>query len=155
MKLYLVRHGEALESNQDPLRPLSPKGRQDIEKLGRFLAHSNLRLFHLIHSGKLRAEETAEILAQKLHFENDLESRRGLDPLDDVTEIKEELSHYVNDILIVGHLPYLSRLISALLTDNENQDLVFFEPGALACLENISDERWILHYLLQPSLLPN
>lgn len=152
MKVYLVQHGDSVEADVDPDRPLSKKGREDIEKLGKFLAKSNLTLYHIIHSGKLRAEQTAEILAKALKFENGIESRLGLGPLDNVREIMEELNYYSNDILIAGHLPFMSKLVSMLVVGDENKLVVSFEPGTLVCLENIADERWVIHFMLRPSI---
>ena len=37
MKLYLMQHGDALQKDVDPDRPLSPRGRRDIEKIAAFL----------------------------------------------------------------------------------------------------------------------
>ena len=38
MKLYLVRHGEAVSRSQDPERPLSQRGRSDVEGVATRLA---------------------------------------------------------------------------------------------------------------------
>lgn len=153
MKIYLVRHGESLDSDQDATRPLSARGRKDIENLGKFLANSKPHIFHIIHSGILRAKQTACILANALKFSDEIESRVGLQPLDDIMDIKEELKNYSNNILIVGHLPFMPRLLSALMVGNESKTMVSFEPGALVCLENIEDESWTINFVIQPSLL--
>ena len=63
MRLYLVQHGEALSKDVDPERALSDAGRADAERLARFLAPRRLTLSRVLQSGKLRAQQTAEILA--------------------------------------------------------------------------------------------
>lgn len=153
MKVYLVQHGNSLDSDIDTKRPLSKQGRADIEKLGNFLANSKPNIFHIIHSGKLRAQETAEILSKTLQFENTVESHKGLEPMDDVSIFKESLGHYDKDLLVVGHQPFMSRLVSTLLVGDENKTIVSFEPGTLICLENSEGDRWIINFMLRPSLL--
>lgn len=152
MKVYLVQHGESVEANIDPERPLSEKGRKDIEALGRYLHKTKPEIFHILHSGKLRALQTAEILAEKLQFKNGIEFHADLKPEDDVNEIASELNHYINDILIAGHLPFMSRLVSKLVTGDENFPVVSFQPGTLVCLENVEENKWIIYFMLRPHL---
>ena len=60
MKLYLVQHGEACAEDVDPERPLTAQGRADVERLAAFLQQAGIQVGRVIHSGKLRAEQTAE-----------------------------------------------------------------------------------------------
>ncbi|MCZ6522899.1 MAG: histidine phosphatase family protein, partial [Alphaproteobacteria bacterium] len=62
MRLYLVQHGEALAKEVDAERRLSADGRRDVRRLAEFLAKSGLRVRKVLHSGKARARETAELL---------------------------------------------------------------------------------------------
>ncbi len=66
MRLYLVQHGDALSKDLDPKRPLSAKGRRDVARLGEELARSTLTVERILHSGKLRAKETAETICAAL-----------------------------------------------------------------------------------------
>jgi phosphohistidine phosphatase len=66
MRLYLVQHGEAVAEDVDPARPLSATGQSDVTKVARFLAASGLSVSQVLHSGKLRAEQTAALLAAAL-----------------------------------------------------------------------------------------
>ncbi len=66
MKLYLVQHAKAASKQADPQRPLTEEGRRDIQKVASFIRPLGLGLDYLWHSGKKRAAETAEILAEAL-----------------------------------------------------------------------------------------
>ena len=57
MRLYLVQHGDAVPERLDPERPLSVAGRREVEAVGRLLAGAGARVAHVVHSGKLRAQQ--------------------------------------------------------------------------------------------------
>lgn len=50
MRVYLVQHGDAVPKEVDPDRPLSDTGRQDIERLAKFLNAAKVRVSRIIHS---------------------------------------------------------------------------------------------------------
>ena len=56
MTLYLVQHGEAKAEAEDPERPLTARGRDDIGRLAALLARIGVRVARLEHSGKRRAQ---------------------------------------------------------------------------------------------------
>ena len=64
--LYLVQHGAAKAEAEDPKRGLTAEGRHDVERMAEFLFTLHLPLDRIEHSGKRRAKETAEILAERL-----------------------------------------------------------------------------------------
>jgi phosphohistidine phosphatase len=70
MAIYLVRHGEAKNKKEDLSMSLSEKGISDSEKISkqvsRILALQGLSINRIFHSGKLRAKQTAEILAKHI-----------------------------------------------------------------------------------------
>ena len=66
MHIYLVQHGAAVPKDENPEKPLSDSGRDDIKKMASFLARSHVSAARVIHSGKLRALETALLLAEVL-----------------------------------------------------------------------------------------
>jgi phosphohistidine phosphatase len=153
MKLYLVQHGEALPEAVDPARPLSPDGGEAVARMARFLAGGDLRVARICHSGKLRARQTAEILAAILAPEAALEQRDGLNPKDPVAPLAAELAAWEAETLFVGHLPFLDRLVSQLLLGAEAGGSVTFRPGSVACLERDQEGRWRLQWMLRPELL--
>jgi phosphohistidine phosphatase SixA len=85
MLLHLVRHADAGNpetwTGADAARPLSEKGRAQAERLGAFLADLDFRSDEIITSPKLRAAQTAEIVASHLGMVVTTDSRLG-DPLD-------------------------------------------------------------------------
>jgi len=66
MKVYLVRHGQAVAPQVDSSQPLSDEGRNEIQHIARTLKNMNVTVHSVYHSGKLRAEESAMILAEAL-----------------------------------------------------------------------------------------
>lgn len=151
MRLYLVQHGEALSKDVDPERALSDVGRADAERLASFLAPRRLSLSRVLHSGKLRAQQTAAVLANAFASKVTLEETEGIDPLDDPQTLVDTVAGWQEDVLIVGHLPFLAKLVGQLLTGSDDP-LVGFEPGTLVCLER-SEDRWSVIWVVPPELL--
>jgi broad specificity phosphatase PhoE len=86
MRVYLVRHGEAKPKEVDPERGLTAAGRREVEAVARSVAGAAAGVPRIWHSGKRRAAETAEILAQFLSTPHEAapesRARQGLDPDD-------------------------------------------------------------------------
>ncbi len=153
MRLYLVQHGEALAKEVDPERPLSEKGREDVARVAGFLQRAGIRVTRVAHSGKARARETAEILAAALAHGEGAMSRSGIDPKDEVGPVAEEAARWSEDAMLVGHLPFMGRLASRLLSGAEQADAVAFRPGSVACLERGAGGGWTLAWMIRPELL--
>jgi len=135
MKLYLVQHGLALSSAEDALRPLSKEGREAVLKIGRWAQQTKLSVDAIHHSGKLRAEQTATIMAESLLPNLGIHSMSGLGPNDDVTVMEQYLANESDNIMLVGHLPFLNRLASLLLTANAESEIIQFHNAAIVCLQ--------------------
>ncbi|KTD19078.1 phosphohistidine phosphatase SixA [Legionella lansingensis] len=153
MKIYLVQHGDSLAKEIDPERSLSEQGMKDVKSLGCFLSLLNIDVAHLYHSGKFRAQQTAEHLAVNIAIKHGIESRTGLDPLDDVIPMAKELNQSNQNLMLVGHLPFMDKLISQLVTNNEHHSLVSFEPGSMVCLEKTEEHHWRIAWMIRPELL--
>lgn len=152
MKLYLAQHGDATSKDDNPNRPLSARGRNDVEKVGRFLSRAGISVDGILHSGKLRARQTAELLATQLAPGLAPQTNENLNPLDLPAVMAEEIDHWQDSILLVGHLPHMARLASLLLTGQEEPAIVAFAPGTIACLEKSEDKTWSLKWLLPPDM---
>jgi phosphohistidine phosphatase len=152
MRLYLVQHGEALSADDDPARPLSEAGRRDVAALARFLEASGLGIQRVVHSGKLRAEETAAILAPALAPAAAVESQAGLAPNDSVADFTRRAEDWHEDRLVVGHLPFMDRAVAYLVTGAEAPGVAAFRPGSIVCLER-EDDSWRLAWMVRPELL--
>lgn len=135
MLLYLVRHGEALAGEVDALRPLSEKGIKDAMKLAGFLKKNSIQPKTIFHSGLKRAQETAEIIAKGLERNIPVVIKDSLDPEDPVKPACDDVEKISDDVMIVGHLPFLSNMVSNLILGSEKEDLVEFKKGALVVLE--------------------
>jgi phosphohistidine phosphatase len=89
-----------------------------------------------VHSGKLRAEQTAEVLVSALGSKGNSGPRDGLAPNDPVAPVADWLRDAAegSSIALVGHLPFLDRLASLLITDDENTHVIQFRMGGLVKL---------------------
>jgi phosphohistidine phosphatase len=154
MKVYLVRHGKAVSSEVDPQRPLTEQGRIEVEKIASFIKPLDLSVEHVWHSGKLRAAQTAEILAATVEVEKGCSSREGLRPNDGVSTIAEELEADDRDLMIVGHLPFLENLTSLLLTGRETANIIAFDAGAIASLDRRNHGKWQINWMITPEIVP-
>jgi len=155
MKLYLVQHGEATDKDIDPDRPLTDKGHDDIRKMSELLKCSNIELEQVIHSGKLRAKETAEYYVKLLSTPSSLIENNNINPKDELSPLIDEIESWNSDTLIVGHLPYLAKLSSMLLANNDATLSVSFKPGTVVCLERDDNNNWSLNWMIRPELLNN
>jgi len=153
MSLFLVQHGDALSKAEDPERPLSGKGRGDVARMALFLARSGLRAGRVIHSGKTRAMETAKMLSQSIGPDGAVEEMAaGLAPNDPTDELLRVLQGWHEDVMIVGHEPFMGRLAARLVVGDEAGGVVAFAPGSVVCLEKSEDGNWTLQWMLRPSL---
>ncbi len=152
MDFYLARHGEAVPESENPQRPLSARGREAVERVARVMAGRGIRVSEILHSDKLRAKQTAEILGQILAPEKGVREIKGLSPDDDPLECKVELEGSGESLMVVGHLPHLARLASLLVFEDPERDLVEFAPAAVLCLSR-ADAQWELRWTLTPESL--
>jgi phosphohistidine phosphatase len=114
MRVHLVRHGEAAPASADGERPLTARGRADVADLARWCAASGLKPASIVHSGILRAAQTAQILADALAPPGGVRVARGLAPDDDPGFPRDELLHADAEVLVVTHLPFIGELAAAL-----------------------------------------
>ena len=153
MKLYIVRHGQAASSNVDPQRGLTQAGRAEVEKVAGFLKPLNISVDCVWHSGKARAEQTAEILAEGMTVKEGVTAHAGLAPNDHVGPIRDEIESAGQDIMIVSHLPFVGILTSLLLTGTQSGWLINFKEATTACLEKQSNNTWQEQWVIGPGIL--
>lgn len=153
MKLYLIQHGEALPDELDPARPLSEAGETDVRNVAAFLAERDIAIAGIAHSGKLRARQTAELLAEALTPRPSVAERRRLNPNDPPEDLARELAKRQEDAMLVGHLPFMGRLVALLVSGQPHDDVVSFTPGSVVCLERAGAGRWSIAWMLRPQLL--
>lgn len=151
MPLYLVQHGEAAPEAEDPARPLTARGRAEVERVAAQAARLGLALAEIRHSDKLRARQTAEILARHLRPARGLRQVGGLAPHDDPRPVAAELAVLEAPVLVVGHLPHLARLAALLLGGDPARPPIRFRSGALVCLDR-TEAGWACEWILTPEL---
>jgi phosphohistidine phosphatase len=153
MDLYLVQHGAATSEAENPARPLTDEGRRTIGRLAEFLAARAARVERVEHSDKLRARQTAEMLAARLHPSDGCVQVAGLAPNDDVAPAHARLGEESRSLMLVGHLPHLSRLVSRLLGVGEDRTAVQFGMGGVVRLERDAAGAWAVRWALPPDLI--
>lgn len=155
MRLYSVQHAESKRRDEDPSRPLSEKGWEDIRRVAKYAGkYLHIRVNKIFHSGKLRAEQTAQVLADHLHPAEGVMAAEGLDPLADPKVWKNRLADATEDIMIVGHLPHLGKLAAVLLVGHESKDAVTFKNGGITCLEKDERGQWTIQWMITPDMIP-
>ncbi len=154
MKLYLVQHAEALSKAEDSERPLSKKGRANIVKVAAYIAdQAGISPEIICHSGKVRAEQTAAVLAEYLHPPKGVRAAEGLEPAADPMIWNKKIATMTSDILLVGHLPHLARLAAALLSGDSNRPVVAFQNAGVVCLCKDETDGWLVTWMITPDLI--
>jgi phosphohistidine phosphatase len=153
MKLYLMQHGNPLSKEEDPERPLSDQGIEDVKKVADFLKNSCSQIAKILHSGKKRAEQTAEIISSRLDPGIIPVEDPDLLPKDDVRKFANRIKEFGTDILVVGHLPHLGKLASFLVTTTESIPIVAFQQGGIVCLSSVEGGPWTIDWMLVPGII--
>ncbi len=155
MKLYLVRHGEAEPKELNPDCPLSGRGRKEAETVARFLGDCGVRIARINHSGKTRAAQTARIMAGVVAPGQEIERMEGLRPMDPVRGVADLVGRLSKDTMLVGHMPFMSKLASELVTGGDTWDIVMFDTCSLVCLERTESGGWIILWAINPRMSQN
>lgn len=151
MRLYLVRHGQSNPENIDPEKSLSAIGEKDIAKLAESINYLDINVDQIWHSEKKRAKQTAEIVSTAVKTQKGLVEKTGLKPNDSVAPVAQEIIAHNTDLMLVGHLPFISKLASYLLTGDEDKCAIEFLAGAVACFE-YDKGKWTFNWLIHPGL---
>ncbi len=137
MDLYLLRHGLAVELDapgfaRDADRPLTRKGERKLRGIAAAMREMELSFDYILSSPYLRARQTAEIVAALLRQSKRLRMTEALVPDAHPRQLAEELHALVpapNSVLLVGHEPYLSRLISLLVSGDPDFAVTLKKAG--------------------------
>jgi phosphohistidine phosphatase len=156
VQLYLLRHADAGDpeawTGADEERPLSDKGRRQSERLAAFLAGLRFRPDLIATSPKLRARETADIVAAALGLpvvSDDLLA--GSVDYREVDAILEAHGRPAKAVL-VGHDPDFSELLSGLVGAGD----IGMKKGALARVDIVREIQpggGALRWLIPPDAL--
>jgi len=137
MNLYVLRHGVAVERGapdfaNDSERPLTAEGEKQLRQIATAMKKMDLQFDLILSSPFLRAKQTAEIVAKNLKLKKRLRFFDELKPDGGVKNLLRQLNELKpapENILIVGHEPYLSRLISLFVSGGENVAIDFKKGG--------------------------
>lgn len=110
----------------------------------------NVRVAAICHSGILRAQETAEIIAQYLSPPEGIRELAGLHPEDDPAFSKAELDAANEPVILVGHLPYMSRLAALLVNGDPDRPVIEFSPATMVCCSKVGTQ-WRIDWHVAPS----
>ena len=150
MALYLVQHGKSLPKDVDPDQGLSEEGITEVKRIAKVAKGYQVRVSLIQHSGKKRARQTAEIFASALNPPGGIGESAGLNPLDDVTAVATTFDNK-DDIMWVGHLPFMARLTSYLIAGSIETPVFKFQNGGILCLDKDTDSMsWIIKWSLMP-----
>lgn len=153
MELYLVQHAESKSKEVDQERGLSDLGFANIRKVAEYAKKLNLSVDAIFHSDKLRAKQTASELSKTVKLITGLIQRDGIAPMDDINLMEDEVNKCNKNLMIVGHLPYLDKLASALLCGKESSNVVNFQYGCIVKLERKNGEdEWSLKWMITPEI---
>src|SRR5712691_710324 len=160
MNLYVLRHGLAVEHGapgyaRDADRPLTPKGKRKLEQIADAMDAMALSFGLILSSPYTRARQTAEIVADTLHARKKLEYSEDLVPDGSFKKLIEglnDLKSRPEDVLLVGHEPYLSGLISLLVSGDSDFSVVMKKGGLCKLfIESLKHGRCAaLEWLLTP-----
>ena len=137
--LFILRHGIALPHGTpgipDDERPLTPKGERRVREVGRGLAALQLDVEKIVTSPLPRARRTAEIVAQELGLFDKLEVASILSAGADPHTLRDWLRDRPEErLMIVGHNPDLSDLVSLLILGNVGRFPFELKKGGVAAL---------------------
>lgn len=157
-RLHLLRHAHAGDSAEwdgpDATRPLTDKGRAQADALGRFLRAGRLQTDAVLTSPKVRAAQTAELVAGHLGVPVVVEPRLG-GPLD-LGLLDAILGDHADPQrpILVGHDPDLSEVVAELI----GSDAVPMRKGACIRIDAerpFAAEGGTLRWLIPPEVLPD
>ena len=105
------------------------------------------------HSGKTRARQTAELLAEAIQPPEGISDVPDLAPLDDPSVWVSYLAETTRDLMLVGHLPHLSKLAALLICGDGSQKVANFQMGGVVCIGRDEDGGWSVRWMVTPEIV--
>ncbi len=155
MALFLVQHGISAAKGEDPEKVLSDVGREETNRIAQIAKGGKIPVQKIVHSGKKRAEQTAVIFQEILALQIPTEKISGINPTDDVRIFAATIELEAN-LMVVGHMPFMERLVSFLTTGSEACRVYKFQNSGIVCLDmewgedNKAD--WYIKWTLNPDI---
>ena len=156
MQLYLIRHAEAADADDDFSRALSARGRAQIAQLARFFRGNDLlRPAEVWHSPLVRARETAQRLGTGLGWGMHFKETDILEPESDPQIVVKRLKPVTHSLVLVAHEPLLSALGTLLVTGTSWPLAFTMRKGDVLALEPAESGApglWVEKWHLGPDL---
>ncbi|MGH7944663.1 MAG: SixA phosphatase family protein [Opitutaceae bacterium] len=153
MNLFLIRHAHALGADEDPARPLSPRGREQVLSLAEFLERSGVfQPAEFWHSALVRSRQTAELLARRLRLAAPLALIPDLEPEASPKTVVRRIRAATHAIAVVGHEPHLSALATLLVAGKAEPPAFVMKKCSALALEGI-DAFWSVRWHVSPDLI--
>jgi phosphohistidine phosphatase len=156
MRLYFLRHADALDGEDDAARPLSPYGREQSAAVAKFLVKAGIRFGAAFTSPLVRAHQTAEIVLRAMDLTGDVKLKVVEALLNETSE--RDWNRWLkalpdeDHLLLVGHAPSIAERVRALLTIAQPEGLNL-PKGAFACVDTDDRHSGRLKYLITPKSL--
>lgn len=155
MAIFLVQHGISLGKDRDPEKGLAPLGIEETRRLAPVAKGYEIGVKQIFHSGKKRALQTAEIYHRALGLDTPLASMAGINPMDDVSAFAPRLDPAAG-WMVVGHMPFMERLVSFLTTGSEAIRVYQFQNSGIVCLDAVKEGEgewnWFIKWTLNPNI---
>jgi phosphohistidine phosphatase len=152
MALYLVQHGRSLPIEIDPEQRLSQEGIAEVERIAQVAKGYKIQVRQIRHSTKARARQTAALFQTALMPQEPMQVMEGLGPLDDVKAMAARILHEQR-LMLVGHLPFMERLTSYLITGSMEKKVFKFQNGGIVCLDREPESNdWFIKWALMPTI---
>ncbi len=152
MALYLVQHGKSLPKEVSPEQGLSKEGSAEVERIAEVAKGYSIKIRQIRHSTKARARQTAALFQAALDPQDPMTVMEGLKPLDNVEAVAPEIVDEP-DIMLVGHLPFMERLASFLITGSIEKKVFKFQNGGIVCLDRVPESGdWFIKWALMPHI---
>ncbi len=155
MALFLVQHGRSASKDIDPEKGLTDLGKEETERMATVAKGYRIPVQKLVHSGKKRAEQTAEIYQEVLALNNPMEKISGINPRDDVQAFAATIDPQKN-WMVVGHLPFMERFVAFLTTGSADIRVYRFQNSGIVCLDAQQEggeaPDWFIKWTINPTI---
>ncbi|MGB3209201.1 MAG: phosphohistidine phosphatase SixA [Desulforhopalus sp.] len=155
MALFLVQHGISVPKDVDPAKGLTDEGFTETERIADVAKGYKIKIEKIVHSGKKRAKQTAAVYHNALSVAAPLELVSGINPMDDVRVFAAGINPDSN-VMVVGHMPFMQRLVSYLTTGSEATRVYQFQNSGIVCLDcsmkNDGTFDWYIRWTLNPHI---
>jgi phosphohistidine phosphatase len=161
MDLFILRHGEAgkrsASRGNDSNRPLTAVGEKEITEIAKAFKKIGIKFDAILTSPLKRAQQTADLVASQIKAQKKMRQLQELSPEGSKSDLYHTLSSFKEgtSILVVGHNPYLSEMISEVVTDGK-YGRIDIKKGGIARIRvtNATPKfKGELRWLLTPRLL--